>query len=381
MESISTYHKKINLPNPVDGFSYNDALAGEQLKVLVKAFVNSDQADFYEYMDSISNYFLDKYFIVHHICSFLILQHQDLSADIYVNNIPISIRVQSKRDFKKGEVVSVRDISDIQELKFEGIEIQRTDRIMFCIKVGWKFGLYFDFTKNIDEGTLAKELGRNFRYLLFNNEYAIIANKPLFNRLIGDGWFPFIQLLGSGDYKNLSLAYKYVDKEEKKFNAYLRGVLDSLDGTKIQSFTNYWWRIGIFKDKKKLLESGIRAYLQNTEDGFILCLKTLYSEIEGIIRISYYNENKKNPSFSELKQYIHQKAKSRFSDRSSLGFPDIFYQYLDRNIFASFDLSSGDIKLSRHSASHGVALPKEYDQVRALQSILTLDQIRFYLTQ
>jgi len=83
MESISTYHKKINLPNPVDGFSYNDALAGEQLEVLVKAFVNSDQADFYEYMNSISNYFLDKYFIVHPIENFDLLLFKESPKNYY----------------------------------------------------------------------------------------------------------------------------------------------------------------------------------------------------------------------------------------------------------------------------------------------------------
>ena len=37
------------------------------------------------------------------------------------------------------------DIADIYELSFPDIEIQDSDSIICCLKVGWKFLLYFDF--------------------------------------------------------------------------------------------------------------------------------------------------------------------------------------------------------------------------------------------
>jgi hypothetical protein len=51
-------------------------------------------------------------------------------------------------------------------------------------------------------------------------------------------------------------------------------------------------------------------------------------------------------------------------------FPLSFFNYLKEVIFPNFDLESGDIHLSRHTSSHGVAKPQEYTQERALQMIL-----------
>ena len=39
---------------------------------------------------------------------------------------------------------------DIRKLKFDGIEIKKTDKIICCFKVGWKFGLFFDFSTRLN---------------------------------------------------------------------------------------------------------------------------------------------------------------------------------------------------------------------------------------
>ena len=56
-----------------------------------------------------------------------------------------------------------------------------------------------------------------------------------------------------------------------------------------------------------------------------------------------------------------------------------FTNYLKNFLFKNFDLESGKIDLSRHSLAHGVAKEEDYTRVRALQMILILDQIYFYL--
>jgi hypothetical protein len=63
-----------------------------------------------------------------------------------------------------------------------------------------------------------------------------------------------------------------------------------------------------------------------------------------------------------------------------LGFPTIIYDYLNITIFNNFNpLLNGKIDLSRHSTSHGVANAEDYTKIKALQAILTLDQLYFYL--
>ena len=77
---------------------------------------------------------------------------------------------------------------------------------------------------------------------------------------------------------------------------------------------------------------------------------------------------------------MSDRAKLNFSSPQSLGFPDHFFNYFDKVFFRQFDIEKGDVKLSRHTAAHGVADKEEYTKTRALQLILTLDQIYFYLS-
>jgi hypothetical protein len=48
-------------------------------------------------------------------------------------------------------------------------------------------------------------------------------------------------------------------------------------------------------------------------------------------------------------------------------------------IFQNFDLSTGDIDLSKHTASHGYSSPDQYTKAKGLQAILVLDKLYFYL--
>ena len=66
-------------------------------------------------------------------------------------------------------------------------------------------------------------------------------------------------------------------------------------------------------------------------------------------------------------------------DDRSLLLPQYFSSYLVENIFKEFDPTTGEVDLSRHTALHGVALGEDYKPERALQALLTLDQIYFYL--
>jgi hypothetical protein len=195
----------------------------------------------------------------------------------------------------------------------------------------------------------------------------------MFKEMLNDGWFPFVQMLG-GEFEQLSVFYK----DKCKFADSINKLLDNFNEDRIRAFTGNWWRNSIFGDKEKqpIIESGIGSYLTGN---YIACIKTLYSEIEGIIRISYVNEKGKDPKFKELNQYVCDKANDKFSSINSLGFPDIFFKYLGDIFFKNFDLNTGNVDLSRHTTSHGVAKAEDYTRTKALQGILILDQIYRYL--
>ncbi|MBN2410828.1 hypothetical protein JXQ31_03985, partial [candidate division KSB1 bacterium] len=76
---------------------------------------------------------------------------------------------------------------------------------------------------------------------------------------------------------------------------------------------------------------------------------------------------------------VIEKGRIKADSDLSLFFPEAFFKYLSESIFPQFDIEKDNITLSRHTSSHGVAKAEDYNQERALQMILILDQIFFYI--
>jgi len=378
MMSSQGSHIHLQKVHPMAGFAATDIPPKAFGWILTRAFVCSDDSEFYLYCDQISKMFLKSCF-VDNICNYLILLHIDLSADVYIN-FPFQAKMMAKCKPEAGKPIYLNEIADIAELRFPDITIKENDSVVFCFKKGWKFGLFFDFCpvdrkSTLDVERLFHDLGSYYRYLTFQELYSILENKPLFESMFSDGWFPFIQLLG-GDFEELSKCYEH----KSDFPGNVDSFLSRFDEDRINTFTNRWWKKQIFDHKRQIIEAGIEAYLLETPAGYINCVKTLYSEIDGIVRMRYVDEKKKEPNFRELIDYVKQKAEGKFGPRESLGFSDVFYRYLNEVVFRKFDLKTGQIDLSRHSALHGVAEHTQYTKNKAIQAILILDQMYFYLT-
>lgn len=371
--------RKLNFPivENLVGFVVETAQPGEMAKVQTRGSLVSDNPLFYTYIDQISGIFLKTAF-VNHIFQFLVLIHENLSADLYLNDLPVKVLMMTKRDFKKGEVITTGDIADIQQLSFEGINIKDTDKVIYCFKVGWKFGLFFDLDREhaINIPSMETELGALYRYLSFQYVYDVLESKPHFDMLLKDGWFPFIEILAS-EFKELSEAYKNLPDPQNK----LQEIVNKFNEERIERIVKKWWKKEIFLDKKTILESGIQCYLGFDTKGFIACIKIFLTEIEGIIRLHYFEETGKGKHvhIPELINHVFDKGKVKTGSEASLFFPRDFLYYLKEVIFPQFDLEKGDIGLSRHTSSHGVAKGEEYSKIRAVQMILILDQLYFYI--
>lgn len=359
------------------GFAAETVEKGETVKILTRGSVVSDDPLFYTYIESITGVFLGNV-LVNSVFHFLILIHDDLSADLYLNDFPTKILMMSKRSLKKGEVIRNNDIADIGRLSFENIRIKDTDKVIYCFKVGWKFGLFFDLHREepLNIESMETELGALYRYLSFQYVYNTLESAPHFDQLLKDGWFPFIEIIGS-EFREVSKAYKLLRKPHTK----IQELTSKFDKQRIDRICSKWWDKPLFADKKIILESGIDSYLKGDDQGFISCIKTLLPEIEGIIRLHYFEETGKgkNVKVPELISHIVEKGKIKTGSEFSLFFPRAFFKYLKESIFPNFDLEQGNISLSRHTSSHGVAKAEDYTKVRALQMILILDQIYFYI--
>ncbi|MBI5180116.1 MAG: hypothetical protein HZA05_01775 [Nitrospirae bacterium] len=377
LENINHFH--LDAAENIIGFAIENSKQEADAKILTRASITSDEAEFYTYIEQVSNLFLNKMGIpINSVYVFLILIHKDLSADIYINEFRVMIDVCAKRDLKKGEPVRINDIADIRSLKFSDIKIVETDKIIFCFKVGWKFGLFFDLNRKelLDINAMYLDLGTLYRYLSFQDVYKVLEAKAQFEEMIKDGWFPFIELIG-GEYKTLSEIYK----NKFDFENRIIKLIGSFNMARIEKIKSKWWKKQIFKDKQQILQAGINALLNDNSEGYINCIKTLLTEIEGIIRFEYFNTTGKGKDVKipELLKYIIEKGKTKSGSNYSLFLPLPFLSYLKDVVFARFDLETGDVGLSRHSSSHGVAKPDDYTKIKALQMILILDQIYFYI--
>ena len=372
------------------GFVAENVKGGETVKVLTRALLTSDDPEFYQYSESISNIFLNRNRIqIDGVCQFLVLIHQDLTADLYVNDFVVSIEIKAKRDIKAGEAVMLGDIADIRKVKFPDIEIKDADKIIYCFKVGWRFGLFFDLTprsqpagavqtiavEKLDIEKMELSIGELRRYLSFYHVYKVLESEAQFDEMMKDGWFPFVEIL-AGEYKKLSEAYQNKFDFENK----VKTIVDSFGEERIKKITEKWWKNQIFSDKKSLIEAGVNAYMQNNQDGFVNCIKNLWTEIEGILRKLYHSETGKGDGVksSDLISHIVEKAKTKSGSDYSLLLPLPFLKYLQDVVFANFNIETGKVDMSRHASSHGVANANQYKKDRALQLILVLNQIYFY---
>ena len=371
--------------DPIDGFLHSVTPEG-CLKIKTFFGTTSDDSGFYKYMEEISRVYFSSTecpINVNNIHEFLILVHSDMSVDLYINDINITTNVRLKQSIDTwdvGAIIRYVDIADISELNFPDIEIQDSDSVICCLKVGWKFLLYFDADsrnkKGLDFGSMQTDLGRLYRYLSFQYVYLTLESKEHFKEMVKDGWFPFVEIL-SNDYKVLAASY---EDGNLPSDSELKRLLDKFNELRVKSMTDKWWDNHIFQDKRELLQAGINAFIKGTKSDYINCIKNLYTEIEGIMHSVYFEHCGENTRDTrKLVDYLITVAKKTVNDDQSLLLPQHFLEYLTESIFKNFDFATSTRDLSRHTSSHGVAEAKEYTPERALQALLTLDQIYYFL--
>jgi hypothetical protein len=132
------------------------------------------------------------------ITKFFIVLHSDNTADVYTNyNVIVEGRVN--RDVRAGEHIYVHDITDIEGYRME-ISIEPDDAIICVMKVGWKYGLYFDMTRTTSEEEVWRQLG-----LLYGSLHVdrIVQN---IQKQIQESEQPHIITEGKSDWQHIEAA-------------------------------------------------------------------------------------------------------------------------------------------------------------------------------
>lgn len=354
----------------IDGITAETIPNGETGKIFSRKFISSvTDPNFRLVFNNIINIFCNSN-AGDYLNQLLVIIKPNNTAYVY-EKFPVSIGIKAAKSLKKLQPVFKGDFSDITKISFKDDVIDlnpsKEDQVIWIFRHNWIFGLYFDFSKQLDTETTLQTLGMFYKKTLYFDMYSFLSSQNNFDQLVSDGWFPFFLLL-DGKFEELIKYYS----EEKKFNSYIESILISFSEEKLKEVTGNWWNNSILINKKEIIESAINAY--NAKD-YVNCIKNLSSEVEGIIRYALFRDTgNKKPTTKQLKEYVVSSGEGKFNTQNSLGFPSEFMRYLDDSIFKDFDIDN-DITTSRHSVSHGVAIKANYTQERALQFILTIDQI------
>jgi hypothetical protein len=358
----------------IDGISLKSGLSGQKIKIATKGSFSSYDNDFQHFFDNMLSPFVPINEL-HSINMLLVHIKPNNTAYIY-RKFPLGFKIRISGPKERGQAVFKHEITDIESIFFEDdlsyFDYEPDDKIIFLFRSGWIFGIYFNLVKKNSLDEITKEIGHLYKLLDYYLIFTFLDNESFTKEFIADGWFPFIALIQYNHFHKL-ITYYSNNKENAADLEILKTVFSS---ELISKITNSWWYNPIFNQKKELLEAGINSYLKGDKDGYINSIKVLVTEIEGILRCSFGSEVK-DKKISIFLEELENRGTNRYSSANALTFPVAFIKYLKDSIFAHFD--DEHIPPSRHAFSHGVAAVEKYNWTRALQIILTIDQIRFFL--
>lgn len=152
----------------MDGVSGNTALPGQQLEVITKLAITSDSPLFYPIAQGLSAV-LDPVIgkSLHRSEHVLVVIKQDRSAQVWFDTAAVVHDVVMKRAATFGMAVFLRDIVDMQGMRFPCVDIEPSDQVIVLFREQWRYALYFDFNpeRALDLGDLGRTLGTLYRSL------------------------------------------------------------------------------------------------------------------------------------------------------------------------------------------------------------------------
>ncbi|BBD98872.1 hypothetical protein SAMIE_1023730 [Sphingobium amiense] len=378
-----------NLGNPIllknvnmAGVSAEAAQGGQKIQIWTRMALTSDQDLFQKIIANIAGAIEHAANAVGEYPSlsraqtvFLVLRPDD-TGELWVDKAAMCTYSALKRPgpMAAGTVLFENDIADITGLWFPLVEVGPKDRILCIIREGWRFALYFDFNPDgdlvIEEAKRA--LGTLFRRMRYADLYASLAHEPTFKSMVGVGWFPFLEL-GIAEIRTLL----GMIEAEFALNEAEQNLISAFDETRLERMFSRWMERAHLNEREAILRPAINAF-KNSEP--VTVIKIILSEIEGVMSDAYYQVHGERPYRSnKLPDFMIEQAELRAGGKDTLFFPVEFGKYLKDYTYADFKKDDVGTAGSRHAVSHGRVAGNEYTMARALQALLTLDQLAFYM--
>lgn len=355
-------------------------MPGSTVKIMTRGHTTTDEPLFHLAAKGLARIIVDRASIAGALVRpdqsncLLVVIHSDHTADLWDDTAAIAHNVLAKKSFQRGQPVFEGDIADIIGMRFNAVEILPTDKVICIFREGWRFALFVDFNPadSFKVLEMERDLGTLVRRMRYADLYDAVANDALFGKVIEAGWFPFVEMIGAEFTELLSQSragFPLAEVENR--------LLARFDGARIEHLFERWMGRPHFAAKKPLLASAIRAF-QNSDP--VAVLKIVLTEIEGILNDAYYFQTGERTSkIQKLLTFAIESAETRSGSSDTLLFPAAFGRYLRNYVFRNFDPAQGGGEAgSRHAVGHGAAEAGSYTMIRALQALLTLDQLAFY---
>ena len=364
----------------IDGIAVEAGMPGNTVKIMARGHTTTDEPLFHLATKGLAGIIADRARVAGAFVRpdqsncLLVVIHADYTADLWDDTAAIAHNVLAKKPFQPGQPVFEGDIADIIGMRFNAVEILPTDKVICIFREGWRFALFVDFNSsgNFKLLEMERDLGTLVRRMRYADLYDAVANDALFGKVIEAGWFPFVEIIGAEftELLNQSKAgFPLADVESK--------LLAKFDKARIEHLLERWMGRPHFAAKKPLLDSAMKAF-QNGDP--VAVLKIVLTEIEGILNDAYFlKTGRRTSKIQKLLAFAIESAETRAGSPDTLLFPAAFGRYLRDYVFRSFDPAQGGGEAgSRHAVGHGAAEAGTYTMIRALQALLTLDQLAFY---
>jgi hypothetical protein len=362
------------------GFSAESAESGQLVKIFDNLALTSDEPLFHKLVESLKG-------VVNHMAqqagtfvhlnrgnTVLLVLKADATAELWLDTAAVVIRCLVKRSIAAGSPIFENDIADVTGMSFPCVNLEPTDKVLCLFQQGWRFGLAFDFNPGgqLDIEAFTSALGKLYRELRYRHLYESLSNPELFSRLVLAGWFPFVEIIGT-EFRDL------LNHCEAKFDlAQIESqTIAKFDEGRLQGLLARWMGKPHFAAKEDLLKAAIAAF-SNKEP--VSVIKIILTEIEGILNDAYrVMHGGQGGKLKYLLVFAEASAERKVGGSNTLLFPQAFGEYLRKHTFANFDpVNQSGTAGSRHAVGHGAASQGSYTMLRALQAILTLDQLAFY---
>ena len=305
--------------------------------------------------------------------NFAILVDPDFTATLYVDCIELSLEMVAKRSVEKGEAVWSNDIGDIYRGHMSYPRIRPDQHFILCVRHDWKFLLIFDLTPEqpISLEALDNTLGIGMRRLMFESLYQAMADERVLAAMFDKHWFPFNELIGA-EFDDLHKAIS----NDFNIEAIEATLVRAFDPARLSDLLGRWWQNPLYEARRELLTEGVNLF---SEGRFIPSIKTLMTEIEGILRDRHVPRSSGRQGMDKVLSVAFEDV-PKVAGVDTIYFPAQFVDYLNTSVYGHFDPAQPGGDATRNTVGHGRAPKSAYTPVRALQTILILDQIHRYLT-